>query len=134
MFKVILLFFFTVLVEELSTVAPSILYTIYLQTDVLLTWFTGFLLPGSAVWERGWAEEPDEVSACPGCPALPPRECRLGQGVGLLCLCLCVCVWEGGNNLISGPKLGCCCFSARGQSDEIQHGTGLKVCFPKRQG
>lgn len=55
------------------------------------------------------------------------------KGERMLCVCVSVCVCMGGsNNLISRPKLGCCCFSARGQSDESQRWTGLKVCFLRK--
>lgn len=80
-FKVIFLFLFTALVAELSTVAPSIPYTPYLQTGVLLTRFPAFLLPGSGGWQPGWAEEPDEVSAHPACVCLRVRVSQLGPGL-----------------------------------------------------
>lgn len=78
-FKVLFLFLFTALVAELPAVAPSILYTTYLQTDVLLTRFPAFLLPGSGGWLPGWAEEPGEVSARPVCVRV--RVIQLGPGL-----------------------------------------------------
>lgn len=79
MFKVIFLFLFTALVAELSTVAPSILYPTHLQTDVLLTRFPAFFLPGSGGCSRAGQRSPVRL-------------------VPALRACACVCVW-----VTSGP-------------------------------